>query len=122
MENMKDIHVWLGVYGGGDEAWEKYFDVEKYGSGCGFCRDTHTEWFDLDRFSAYDAGAAVPVEDIVIEVPYSEQFESELLRACRALGISRATHCFTMIDFGGTVTVGSEYCGLTSVGVFPFSA
>ncbi|SMQ95705.1 immunity 22 family protein [Xanthomonas fragariae] len=122
MKNDKSIHVWLGVYPGNDREWEKYFDVETYGAECGFCKDTQKEWFDFDKFSAYNAGGPTSVEDVIIEVPYSDQFEDELLSACSSFGITQASHCFSMIDFDGSVTVGSKYNGLTLVGVFGFSA
>lgn len=121
MKTDKKIHVWLGIYHGSDGEWEKYFDVEKYGNECGFCKDTQTKWFDWDKFSVYNAGGPTSVEEVIIEVPYSDQFEDELLRACSAFKIDQASHCFSMIDFDGSVTVGSKYNGLTLVGIFIFS-
>ncbi|GAB3617762.1 hypothetical protein GCM10027416_23190 [Okibacterium endophyticum] len=114
--------MWIGTFRGSDDDWADYFDVDRLGAACGFCRDTRVDWFDLDRFSAYNAGAVLPIEDVVIEVPYSEQFEHELLGACRAFGIGEASHCFAFIDFEGEVAPGGAYLGLTSVGTFGFRA
>jgi hypothetical protein len=116
------IHVWIGNFTGTDEQWAAYFDVDAFGADCGFCRDTNVEWIDFDRFSAYNAGRPLPAEDVVVEVPFSEQFEAELLEKCRSLGIEEADHCFALINFGGHVTVGRTYLGLTAVGEFAFQA
>ncbi|MGS0641077.1 immunity 22 family protein [Xanthomonas oryzae] len=118
----RDIYVWVGVYSGDDEAWSKYFDVDQYGSGCGFCRDTGKDWFDFDKFSSYNAGAVLPVRDVLLEVPFSEQFEEELVAACVKFGIKEASHCFTMIDFEGDAALGKKYNDLVFVGSFNFSA
>ncbi|WP_414172568.1 immunity 22 family protein [Clavibacter tessellarius] len=77
MTNDKTVHVWLGVYPGNDGEWERYFDLDAYGAECGFCKDTRKEWFDFDKFSAYNRGDPAPVDEVMVEVPYSEQFEDE---------------------------------------------
>lgn len=122
MSEARRIYVWIGTFQGSDDDWTDYFDVDRLGASCGFCRDTGVKWFDLDRFSTYNAGTVLPVEDIVIEVPFSEQFELDLLSACQSLGIPKASHCVALIDFEGEVVPGGGYLGLTLVGVFGFRA
>jgi hypothetical protein len=122
MTQPRRIHVWIGDFRGSDADWVSYFDVDELGSACGFCRDAGVDWFDLDMVSSYNAGTVMPVEDVIMEVPYSEQFEDELLAACRSFGVGEASHCFTIINFDGRVVPGSHYLGLTSVGAFAFSA
>ncbi|GGF67680.1 hypothetical protein GCM10010912_10840 [Paenibacillus albidus] len=112
------IHVWVGTYTGDDDTWSHYFDQDEYGADCGFCTDTGMEWFDYDFFAEYNAGEVLKVEDVLLEVPFSEQFEDELFAACLQYGVKRATHCVSLMDFDGSAKPGQAYNQLVYVGAF----
>ncbi len=110
----------MGIPAGDEEQWQAYFDVEQYGEACGLCRDTGTDWYDYDMTAGYKAGQSIAVEDIVLEIPYSEQFEAELLSACHSHGVHTASYSMAIMDFHGTAVPGQTYFGLTFVGAFRY--
>lgn len=107
------VHVWVSRGAGAVHEWVDYFNVDEHGSASGFCVDAGLRWFDIDQLVHVDAGRLVSVDEVVDEVPFSSDFEDDLIAACHRLGIIRVRHVVALLDDDRATEIRAE-AGITT--------
>lgn len=111
------ISIWIGT---AQTNFDEYIDQDTYGERCGFCQDIG-QTYDEDLFSVYVMENSVNLEELIVEIPFSESFEDTLLARCEEMGITTANACISLLDEEFDFTPHTKnFAGLRFIGTFNY--
>ena len=110
------VNIWIGI---ADENFGNYIDQDRYGDECAFCQDIGQK-YDVDTFSVYVAENLVDLDDLIVEIPFSETYEDVLIGKCNEIGLTKANAYISILnekleiadktkDFSGLRFIGTFY-------------
>lgn len=115
IEGGNPVSIWIGV---ADENFEEYIDQDAYGENCGFCQDIG-QAYDVDKFSVYVSEEMLNLDDLIIEIPFSESYENPLISKCKSMGIEKANAYISILDEAYEFKDNDKkFSGLHFIGVF----